>query len=718
MLIVRQNYQVHRPLGPKVLPADLQPKLLPAGTRVKGEFDRSDRQLLILGELGSGKTTLLLDLAQDLLQIAQMDNRQPIPVLVDLPSWNPKQSIQDWLLGKLREDYGLRSDQAIDLLRQHQLLPLLDHLDEVANQHQRACAIAINDWMTGDLELRPCGLVVCCRREEYERNVRLKLRLYGAVYLQSLTWRPESIILPPEPLSMPSDRPVTHFPTASSTGTRRESRSVFYPVLRRWSRKLRSIFHAIPRRLRQLCLLLFVIGMILLIWRMFNPPVRISAGEEVLITDGASIQKKLGVQAMKKGDFNEAINQFGQSLNQIPNDPESLIYLNNAKASNDSLTIAVSVPISTNPNVAQEILRGVAHSQNAVNKGGGINGKLLRVRIADDANNPEYATKVATVLAKESKIIAVVGHNATDTSIAAAAIYQKEGLVMISPTSGGERLSNFGDGIFRTIPPVSSMASLLAKHVVEIEGNTKISTCADPDASDSRAFYDAFRTVLRDLKDSKGNPGELVEIKCSLTIDFDPNEVLRQAQENHVQGILVVPFIDHLERAIKLVQQNNGLALYSSPTMNTSQVLKDGKAKVEGLILPVIWERTQPTSLSFAGTAKRLWRADVNWRTAMAYDATQAIVKGLAQSQTREGLKAILRDKNFSANGANGSIQFLPSGDRKMDDPKTASTTPTLVKVEKAVNSSTDDEFNYEFKRVLLMGTESNNQESAQPTSP
>ncbi len=723
--MVQQNYRVNRPAGPTVLPQDRQPRSLAAGTRVQDVFEQSERQLLILGGPGAGKTTLLLELAQDLWRMAQADNTQPIPVLVNLSSWrNPRQPILDWLVEELNRKYGLRSDSVAAWLKDGQLLPLLDGLDEVANEHQKTCAIAINRWMMGDLALRPCGLVVCCRREEYERVVRQPLNLYGAVYLQSLTRKPEPTISPSAPLSILSDSPRTPVPSTSPTVTRRELR----PISLRLRRKFRSFVHAIPRRLR--LFFIFLIGVIGLIWAIdiiFHAPVQISAGEEILITDKilrdndasslcpkydvAMRAKRDGTDAMKNYDFRKAETNFNLALASCPNDPESLIYLNNAKASNDPLTIAVSVPINTNPNVAQEILRGVAHSQNAVNAGGGIKGKLLRVRIADDANNPEYAKKVATALVKEPKIIAVVGHNATDTSIAAASIYQQAGLVMISPTSGGEKLSNFGDSIFRTVPPVSTMASLLARYVVD-EGNTKIATCADPDASDSMAFYDAFRTVLRDITDSKGNQGRLVEIQCSLTSNFNPDAVLSQAKENDVQGILLVPFIDHLERAIKLALQNNGLALYSSPTMNTGRVLKEGKAKMKGLTLPVIWERTQPESAGFAGTAKQLWGADVNWRTAMAYDATQAIIKGLDNSQNRAGLKATLSAKGFSANGANGPIQFLTSGDRQMDDPKTV---PTLVRVEEEIKSSTG----YEFKRISLKGTEPNNsQESTQPILP
>ncbi len=67
------------------------------------------------------------------------------------------------------------------------LLPLLDGLDEVTPALQQKCAEAMNAWLTGDLENRPCGVLICCRREEFETIVRQKLSLQGAIYLQPLT---------------------------------------------------------------------------------------------------------------------------------------------------------------------------------------------------------------------------------------------------------------------------------------------------------------------------------------------------------------------------------------------------------------------------------------------------------------------------------------------------------------------------------------------------
>ena len=187
--IEQQNYRVQRPWAATVISPAQTGIPLDANTRVVELFDQPDlrQQLLILGEPGAGKTTMLLELAEDLLQRAIANENESIPVLIDLSSWkNLGQSFFEWLVSKLKEKYG-RGFPAKQWLENNQLLPLLDGLDEVDSEHQQACAKALNAWLTGELSQRPCGVVVCCRKEEYEQIVRQPLNLYGAVYLRSLT---------------------------------------------------------------------------------------------------------------------------------------------------------------------------------------------------------------------------------------------------------------------------------------------------------------------------------------------------------------------------------------------------------------------------------------------------------------------------------------------------------------------------------------------------
>jgi|688.fasta_scaffold500175_2 branched-chain amino acid transport system substrate-binding protein len=98
----------------------------------------------------------------------------------------------------------------------------------------------------------------------------------------------------------------------------------------------------------------------------------LSQGENLQIPSVSNADKEQGIESFKQGDYDGAIKHFKASLSQEKNDPETLIYLNNAKINQDFLKIAVVVPISSNPNIAQEILRGVAQAQDEINQQGGI----------------------------------------------------------------------------------------------------------------------------------------------------------------------------------------------------------------------------------------------------------------------------------------------------------------------------------------------------------
>lgn len=152
------------------------------------ELPEVGQKLLILGEPGSGKTTTLLELAQSLIEKALQEVKAPIPILVNLSSWqDPKQPIFDWLVDELKAKYGIRQELGRQILLHNRLLPFLDGLDEVAPIRQEACSLSLNIWLTGDMEQQPIGAVVCCRRKEYEEIVRKRLFLENSVALQPLS---------------------------------------------------------------------------------------------------------------------------------------------------------------------------------------------------------------------------------------------------------------------------------------------------------------------------------------------------------------------------------------------------------------------------------------------------------------------------------------------------------------------------------------------------
>ncbi|MEM6520099.1 MAG: NACHT domain-containing protein [Cyanobacteria bacterium P01_D01_bin.71] len=185
--MAEQRYQVSRPWDSQLRTADQSPKALPPNTHIADVFDRRDvgGKLLILGNPGSGKTTTMLDLAAVLIQRANDDPQQPIPVMVNLSSWqNANQSLIDWLINELKLKYGVSPKLGKTWLAQKTLLPLLDGLDELPPVRQEPVVQAINDWLqSGD---GPTTLLICSRFEEYELY-ETQLGLNAAICLEPLT---------------------------------------------------------------------------------------------------------------------------------------------------------------------------------------------------------------------------------------------------------------------------------------------------------------------------------------------------------------------------------------------------------------------------------------------------------------------------------------------------------------------------------------------------
>ena len=65
-------------------------------------FDKVGGGLLILGAPGAGKTTVLLQLCEQLLDRAERDLDQPMPVVANLDSWAGQRLPLDvWLVEEL-----------------------------------------------------------------------------------------------------------------------------------------------------------------------------------------------------------------------------------------------------------------------------------------------------------------------------------------------------------------------------------------------------------------------------------------------------------------------------------------------------------------------------------------------------------------------------------------------------------------------------------------
>ena len=399
---------------------------------------------------------------------------------------------------------------------------------------------------------------------------------------------------------------------------------------------------------------------------------RISSGDKLLIGEikGANSAfdeaKEEGIEAMADGDYEAAETAFQAALGNYQNAPETVVYRNNAAIGDDrSYTIAIAVPIDDETeegaNDAKELLRGIAQAQTEINEAGGIDGTPLKVVIADDDSDLDTAKQIAESFVDNEDILGVVGHYSSDTSLAASDIYQEEGLVMISPTSTSTELSTKGDYIFRSLTTDSFNTAALSRYMNRTLEQRNAAIFYNSESAYSRGLRELFKKEL----DFEG--GEVVAEFDLSKNSFDAETAMAEAIDNSAETIALFHNSGVLDSALDVIEANqNQLSILSGDSGYKPEMYEISDYTAGTLVVTVPWNLLGGNENSpFSQAARQLWGGDVSWRTAMSYDATQALIEAIRQSDSRSGVQAALLDPGFAAEGVDDVIKFQSTtGDR------------------------------------------------------
>lgn len=147
-------------------------------------FHKQDQNLLILGTAGAGKTTMLLTLAKQLLQLAEENPSQAIPIVLHLATWDDSHtSFKCWLESEIQNRYQMPNKLSAELIENQGFIFLFDGLDEVDLRVRNTCIQALNEFHREHTEL---AIAICSRENDYS-SLDDKLALYCAVAIQPIS---------------------------------------------------------------------------------------------------------------------------------------------------------------------------------------------------------------------------------------------------------------------------------------------------------------------------------------------------------------------------------------------------------------------------------------------------------------------------------------------------------------------------------------------------
>ncbi|MGV2908211.1 branched-chain amino acid ABC transporter substrate-binding protein [Achromobacter sp. AGC25] len=153
------------------------------------------------------------------------------------------------------------------------------------------------------------------------------------------------------------------------------------------------------------------------------------------------------------------------------------------------------------------VREGVDTAVERINAAGGVNGKKLETVVIDDGCEPKQGP-VAANRVVNSKIGFVVGHVCSGATIAAADIYNNEGVVMVTPSATAPALT---DGknyefIFRTIGRDDQQGPAAAKFVLE-----KIKPKKAAVLHDKQSYGQGIATAVKNDLEKGGVPVAVFE---------------------------------------------------------------------------------------------------------------------------------------------------------------------------------------------------------------
>ncbi|VFR73277.1 Branched-chain amino acid ABC transporter, amino acid-binding protein (TC 3.A.1.4.1) [plant metagenome] len=328
----------------------------------------------------------------------------------------------------------------------------------------------------------------------------------------------------------------------------------------------------------------------------------------------------------------------------------------------DAIKIAVVGPMTgALTQYGDMVKEGVSTAVERINAAGGVDGKKIEVVLVDDGCEPKQGPVAANRVVNDG-IGFVVGHVCSGATIAAADIYNNEGVVMVTPSATAPALTDGKNHefIFRTIGRDDQQGPAAARYIIDKIKPAKVAVLHDKQ-SYGQGIATAVRSTLQEAK---------IEVPVFEGINAGDSDYSAVITKLKSAGVEFVYFGGYHPEAGLLLRQaaEQGLkARFMGPegTGNPDINAIAGNA-VEGFLvtLPADFSANPDNAaLTKAFTDKKRNPAGAFQMT--AYTATQVIADGIKGAKSTDPVKVA---KYLHANSFDtpvGKVEWTPQGDLK-----------------------------------------------------
>ena len=334
--------------------------------------------------------------------------------------------------------------------------------------------------------------------------------------------------------------------------------------------------------------------------------------------------------------------------------------------SGEPISVGLSAPLTGNySEYGTNWKKAMDIAVEKINAKGGIKGRPLQIVAEDSKSDPKDSAQIAQKFTSDPKIVATLGDFTSTACMAAQPIYDRAGLVQLSPTASHPEFAPKSQWSFGIIGTQAEEGAFMADYTVKRDGKKKVAVLYINNdwGIAAQQHY---------IKRAKELGAEIVAVENYFDRDKDFTGVLTKLRGSKPDALYIATMYN--DGALMSKQREklgwSDVAVFGPGSLYSPKLLELGGTSVESLRSSTIFMITDPRPevQEFIKTFKaRNNGVDPNMFAAIAYDAISIMADTIEKAGTdRKAIRDELA-KMHDYVGMTGKFSFTERRDVKRD---------------------------------------------------
>ena len=292
-------------------------------------------------------------------------------------------------------------------------------------------------------------------------------------------------------------------------------------------------------------------------------------------------------------------------------------------------------------NFGKQTVNGIQMAFKEINAAGGVNGKQLKLILADNKSEPAEATNAVTKLITQDKVVAVLGPVASSNVLATLQVAQDNKIPVLTATGTNEKITVDGG----KVRPFAFRGCFIDPFQGKVMANFATNTVK---AKTAVIYVDQSSDYSKGLKQSfeeafVKNGGKVLSTEAFLQKDQDFKATLTKIKGLNPEVVFIPAYYEEVGKIVKQARELGiNIPLLGTDGWDDPKVVEIAGAKaLDNTFFSNHYssQDTDPAVVKFVAAYKKEYNQEPSALAALGYDSGLMIADAIKRAGSTEGAK-------------------------------------------------------------------------------